>query len=211
HAQGDALAYELRYRGVPVTSDQGSAAYGSALFLNYLRRSVAHDAPIVDGHGQAAFKPGQLISFADGRIAARHDGYPGASVTRSLSVGGDGAVDETKITATTGTSHRLGAVFNADCPVAPGGALSPGAAPAGDGFGWWRQTQAVRDALPEVQGQGFFELLDHVYQSGQPFVGHAVPLRVQRDPNAPLEERFIDFVYQPIHDQHGKVSGIFVE
>ncbi|WP_314441648.1 hybrid sensor histidine kinase/response regulator [Massilia timonae] len=71
--------------------------------------------------------------------------------------------------------------------------------------------KAVRDALPEVRGQGFFELLDHVYQSGQPFVGHAVPLRVQRDPNAPLEERFIDFVYQPIHDQHGKVSGIFVE
>jgi len=71
--------------------------------------------------------------------------------------------------------------------------------------------KTARDALPEVQGQGFFELLDHVYQSGQPFVGHAVPLRVQRDPNAPLEERFIDFVYQPIHDQHGKVSGIFVE
>ena len=71
--------------------------------------------------------------------------------------------------------------------------------------------RAVRDALPEVQGQGFFELLDHVYQSGQPFVGHAVPLRVRRDPEAPLEERYIDFVYQPIHDQHGKVSGIFVE
>jgi len=71
--------------------------------------------------------------------------------------------------------------------------------------------KTVRDALPEVQGQGFFELLDHVYRTGQPFVGHAVPLRVQRDPNAPLEERFIDFVYQPIHDQHGKVSGIFVE
>ena len=72
----------------------------------------------------------------------------------------------------------------------------------------------AREALPEVQGQGFFELLDHVYQSGQPFVGHAVPLRVRRDqvdPNAPLEERFIDFVYQPIRDAHGKVSGIFVE
>ena len=71
--------------------------------------------------------------------------------------------------------------------------------------------KTARDALPEVQGQGFFELLDHVYRTGQPFVGHAVPLRVLRDPNAPLEERFIDFVYQPIHDQHGKVSGIFVE
>ena len=74
--------------------------------------------------------------------------------------------------------------------------------------------RAVRDALPEVQGQGYFELLDQVFQSGEPFVGHAVPLRVQRDqndPEAPLEERFIDFIYQPIRDAHGKVSGIFVE
>jgi len=74
--------------------------------------------------------------------------------------------------------------------------------------------KSVRSALPEVEGQGFFELFDHVYNSGQPFVGHAVPLRVQRDqidPDAPLEERFIDFVYQPIRDAHGKVSGIFVE
>ena len=42
--------------------------------------------------------------------------------------------------------------------------------------------KAAREALPEVTGQGFFELLDQVYQSGEPFVGHAVPLRVQRAP-----------------------------
>lgn len=69
----------------------------------------------------------------------------------------------------------------------------------------------VRDAMPEVEGQGYFELLDQVYTSGQPFVGHAVPLRVQREPGAPLEECFLDFVYQPIRDQYGKVTGIFLE
>jgi signal transduction histidine kinase/BarA-like signal transduction histidine kinase len=69
----------------------------------------------------------------------------------------------------------------------------------------------VRDALPEVQGQGYFELLDQVYASGQSFVGHAVPLRVQREPGGPLEECFLDFVYQPIRDQYGKVTGIFLE
>jgi signal transduction histidine kinase/ActR/RegA family two-component response regulator len=69
----------------------------------------------------------------------------------------------------------------------------------------------ARDALPEVTGQGFFELLDQVYQSGQPFVGHAVPLRVQREADGPLEERFIDFVYQPIRGPKGDVEGIFVE
>ena len=69
--------------------------------------------------------------------------------------------------------------------------------------------KAAREALPEVAGQGFFELLDQVYQSGQPFVGHAVPVRVQR--GDALEERFVDFVYQPIRDPKGEVAGIFVE
>ena len=69
----------------------------------------------------------------------------------------------------------------------------------------------AREALPEVADQGFFELLDQVYQSGQPFVGHAVPVRVQREASAPLEERFVDFVYQPIRGPKGDVEGIFVE
>ena len=35
---------------------------------------------------------------------------------------------------------------------------------------------ARASALPEVQGQGFFELLDQVYRSGQPFTGRAALL-----------------------------------
>ncbi len=69
----------------------------------------------------------------------------------------------------------------------------------------------AREAIPEVAGQGFFELLDQVYTSGETFVGHAVPLRVQREADGPLEERFIDFVYQPIRGPKGDVEGIFVE
>jgi PAS domain S-box-containing protein len=69
----------------------------------------------------------------------------------------------------------------------------------------------VREALPELAGQGFFELLDHVYSTGEAYVGRALPAKLQREPGAPLEERFVDFVYQPIKDQNGKVSGIFCE
>jgi PAS domain S-box-containing protein len=69
----------------------------------------------------------------------------------------------------------------------------------------------VRSALPEVTGQGFYELLDRVYVSGQPFVGHALSIRLQREPNGPLEERFVDFLYQPIRDARGNVTGIFAE
>ncbi|WP_296950938.1 ATP-binding protein [uncultured Massilia sp.] len=69
----------------------------------------------------------------------------------------------------------------------------------------------VRDALPEVVGQGFLELLDRVYRSGEPFVGTALPVRLQREPEGPPEERYIDFVYQPIRDAAGNVTGIFME
>jgi PAS domain S-box-containing protein len=71
--------------------------------------------------------------------------------------------------------------------------------------------KAVREALPELVGQGFFELLERVYRTGEPFVGHALPVRLQLEPDGPLVERFVDFVYQPIRDASGAVSGIFVE
>ena len=71
--------------------------------------------------------------------------------------------------------------------------------------------KTAREALPEVAGQGFFELLDRVYTTGEPFVGYALPLRVQHEPDGPLVERFVDFVYQPIRDASGAVSGIIVE
>ena len=71
--------------------------------------------------------------------------------------------------------------------------------------------KTAREALPEVEGQGFFELLDQVYTSGEPFVGHGVPLKVARAPGGPLEQLYIDFVYQPIRDPYGTVVGIFVE
>jgi signal transduction histidine kinase/ActR/RegA family two-component response regulator len=71
--------------------------------------------------------------------------------------------------------------------------------------------KAAREALPEIVGQGFLELLDRVYTTGEPFVGHALPVRLQREPEGPPEERYIDFVYQPIRDESGEVTGIFVE
>ncbi len=71
--------------------------------------------------------------------------------------------------------------------------------------------KTAREAIPEIEGQGFFELLDQVYKSGEPFVGHALPLRVQREAGAAMEELFVDFVYQPIRGPAGTVEGIFVE
>jgi PAS domain S-box-containing protein len=68
----------------------------------------------------------------------------------------------------------------------------------------------LREALPELAGQGFVELLDGVYRSGEPLFGNDVPVMLQRRPDAPLERRFVDQVYMPLRDHAGRVTGILV-
>jgi Signal transduction histidine kinase len=67
------------------------------------------------------------------------------------------------------------------------------------------------EALPEVAGQGFKEILDTVYATGEAFVGSGLPVMLQREPDSLPERRFVNFVYQPIRDVHGRIFGIFAE
>jgi len=69
----------------------------------------------------------------------------------------------------------------------------------------------ARQALPEIEGQGFLELLDEVYRTGEPFIGRNMPVHLQREPGAAPEKRFVNLVYQPIVEADGSVSGIFAE
>ncbi len=71
--------------------------------------------------------------------------------------------------------------------------------------------KTVAEALPEVAGQGYIALLDQVYRSGTAFSSTGASYTVQATPDGPAEERFVDFVYQPIRDAAGAVTGIFVD
>jgi PAS domain S-box-containing protein len=66
--------------------------------------------------------------------------------------------------------------------------------------------RTVREVFPEIAGQGFLELLDRVYVTGEPFAARAMPIRLDR----PDGERFIDFLYEPMRNDAGLVAGIFV-
>ncbi|MEO7068685.1 MAG: PAS domain-containing protein, partial [Rhodanobacter sp.] len=70
---------------------------------------------------------------------------------------------------------------------------------------------SVATALPDAAAQGFVALLDTVYASGEPYVSMAAPFAMQTAPDAAVSQRYLDFVYQPIKDAAGEVSGIFVE
>ncbi len=71
--------------------------------------------------------------------------------------------------------------------------------------------KSVAEVLPEVAAQGFIQLLDHVFRTGEPHVGRAVPISLSRRSDGLLEERLIDFVYQPLTNLAGVRSGVFVQ
>jgi PAS domain S-box-containing protein len=70
--------------------------------------------------------------------------------------------------------------------------------------------KSVEQALPEVVGQGYIELLDHCYTTGKPFFGHAQKVEFKRE-KGNSETRFVDFIYQPVQDGNGTTTGIFVQ
>ncbi|GAB3335239.1 hypothetical protein GCM10027299_44060 [Larkinella ripae] len=78
---------------------------------------------------------------------------------------------------------------------------------------WGRTRQQVVGkplftALPEASGQGFEELLRRVYTTGERFV--AKELTVQLERNGHLDQTYIDFVYEPVREPDGVISGVTV-
>jgi len=71
--------------------------------------------------------------------------------------------------------------------------------------------RTVAEVLPEAVEQGFVTLLDGVYATGKAYRASGAKYAIQVLPGGPVDERFLNFVYQPIIGADGKVSGIFVE
>jgi two-component sensor histidine kinase len=65
--------------------------------------------------------------------------------------------------------------------------------------------------LPDLRDQPFFKMLDEVYASGQRKLVRKNPILLQREGAAERHRRFIDFIYEPVVDDDGHVTGIFVE
>jgi PAS domain S-box-containing protein len=70
--------------------------------------------------------------------------------------------------------------------------------------------KTVAQALPEVVGQGYVDLLDRVFATGEPYIATEAPYMTPAAAGSPSPERYVDFVYQPIRQEDGRISGIFV-
>lgn len=64
----------------------------------------------------------------------------------------------------------------------------------------------VREAFPELEGQGFFELLDKVYTTREVFTHKSMPATIQVDGKD--KQLYVDVTYLPLIGTDGEVEGV---
>ncbi|AKQ46662.1 hypothetical protein TH63_15190 [Rufibacter radiotolerans] len=67
-----------------------------------------------------------------------------------------------------------------------------------------------KEALPELEEQGFFKIIEKVYTTGKLFRGNEAPAYLDRNGTGTLELGYFDFVYQPLLNEEGTVEGVMI-
>jgi PAS domain S-box-containing protein len=75
----------------------------------------------------------------------------------------------------------------------------------------WGKTREVigstlREALPELEGQPFYQLLDKVYSTGETYWGREDRVDLMR--NGKLESGYFNFTYKALRNEQGEIFGI---
>ncbi len=66
--------------------------------------------------------------------------------------------------------------------------------------------RTMREVFPELSSQGYYEMLDRVYATGERMQASAMPIQLQGE----AHERHIDILYEAMRDDAGAIQGIFV-
>lgn len=68
----------------------------------------------------------------------------------------------------------------------------------------------LAEVLPEMVSQGFIDLLDNVYNTGESYTGEEKAVKIDRHNTGKLEEIYVTFIYQPLYNETHKITGILV-
>ncbi|WP_375437877.1 PAS domain-containing protein [uncultured Hymenobacter sp.] len=71
-----------------------------------------------------------------------------------------------------------------------------------------QQGRTVGEVLPELVTQGLVKRLDEVYATGKPRQGQAMPIQLYDAVTGRPEQRYLDFIYQPLLDGQAQPHGI---
>ena len=69
----------------------------------------------------------------------------------------------------------------------------------------------IRDVLTEVKDPALFRQLNNVLRTGEPFSANGAKVGLRAASDGSIQQRYVDFVFQPMRDATGAVTGVFVE
>ncbi len=69
---------------------------------------------------------------------------------------------------------------------------------------------SLRDAIPELEGQGIFEILDEVYTNGTVFKVNEFKVRIDVNGDGNVTDMYFNLFYKPLRDENNVINGIFV-
>jgi two-component sensor histidine kinase len=65
--------------------------------------------------------------------------------------------------------------------------------------------------MPELVRQGYKTAMDKVYQTGIPFQARQAKVVFEHPDRAEAEARYLDFMFHPLREMDGQITGIFVQ
>ncbi len=68
--------------------------------------------------------------------------------------------------------------------------------------------KSLFEVLPEIQSQGFVEILDSVYRNGEIFNGNKWPVFLEK--YGVSKEHFFNFIYAPVYNDDGEIIGVSI-
>ncbi|MCY7291684.1 MAG: PAS domain-containing protein, partial [Ferruginibacter sp.] len=68
----------------------------------------------------------------------------------------------------------------------------------------------LKDAIPELEGQGIFEILDDVYNNGTVFKINEYNVKIDVKGDGNIEDMYFNLFYKPLRDKNNIINGIFV-
>jgi PAS domain S-box-containing protein len=66
----------------------------------------------------------------------------------------------------------------------------------------------LEEALPELKDQGYIELIRKVYNSGEKFIAEEAPVSFIN--NGKTTDTFVKYIFQPLKDDDGNITGVMV-
>ena len=71
--------------------------------------------------------------------------------------------------------------------------------------------RTVADAIPEVVEQGFVDVLNNVFASGEPYFGKRERVVFHDEGASEPRETYLEFIFQPIRGEDEDIWGIFIQ